>query len=84
MEDTRKTERLINALRATREQLLAAIGDRDRAWLALSRIATVNHLKENDLRRLARQACPRDPWDVRIELEPRSLKMSAQPGDRGR
>ena len=71
MEDARKTERLINALRAAREQLRAALADRDRAWLSLAKIATTRSLKESDLRRLALQACPRDPWDLQIELEER-------------
>lgn len=70
-------DKVLNALRACRDQLKQAIADRDRAWLALARLATINGLKPVDFQRLARCACPCDPWDLRIALEPGVRETSA-------
>jgi hypothetical protein len=75
MKDTTKYTNLINALRSLQDQLRMAVRDRDHAWLALATIATAKRLDAADLRRMAVQASPSDPWDVRIDLE---LKRAAQ------
>jgi hypothetical protein len=69
MDEQRRIYALKCMTRAARDQLRRAIIDRDAAWLALARIATAERLKAADLRRLARQACPGDPWNTRIDLE---------------
>ncbi|REK12665.1 MAG: hypothetical protein DWQ37_11310 [Planctomycetota bacterium] len=57
------------SLHAAREQHNQAIADRNAAWLALARIATAERLAAGDLRRMARRACPGDPWNTQIEFE---------------
>ena len=55
-------------LRGARDQLQQAIADRNAGWLVLARIATGNRLAAGDLRRMARRACPGDPWSRHIRL----------------
>ena len=71
MDQARKTELLRAAVFALRDQLNKAVEDRNAAWLALARIATMERLGAADLRRIARRECPGDPWNTRIELETR-------------